>query len=48
MKSSRASLRTGTLNDFDLGFQAEMDNLIGLAYTNFERFVASADPKLIL
>ena len=37
MKATRASLRTGEYNDFDLGFQAEMDNHIGLAYTNFER-----------
>jgi hypothetical protein len=39
MKATRASLRTGEYNDFDLGFQAEMDNHIGLAYTNFERSV---------
>ena len=37
MKATRASLRTGDYNDFDLGFQAEMDNHIGLAYANFER-----------
>jgi hypothetical protein len=37
MKASKASLRTGEFNDFDLGFVAEMDNLIGLAYENFDR-----------
>jgi hypothetical protein len=30
-------MRTGEFNAFDLGFKAEMDNLIGLAYTNFEK-----------
>jgi hypothetical protein len=40
MKATRSSLRTGELNDFDLGFQAEMDNHIGLAYTNYERLVS--------
>lgn len=39
MKATRTSLRTGDFNEFDLGFQAEMDNHIGLAYANFERLV---------
>jgi hypothetical protein len=43
MKATRASLRTGEYNDFDLGFQAEMDNHIGLAYTNFERSVCHTE-----
>lgn len=41
MKATKDSLRTGELNDFDLGFVAEMDNLIGLAYKNFEQWVQS-------
>jgi len=39
MKAARSTLRTGELNDFDLGFQAEMDNHIALAYANFEKSV---------
>jgi hypothetical protein len=37
MKAAKASMRTGDFNDFDLGFIAEMDNLIGLAYEHFEK-----------
>ncbi|WVN89149.1 leucine-tRNA ligase [Cryptococcus depauperatus CBS 7841] len=36
MKSVKDQLRTGDLNDFDIGFQAEMDALIKEAYTHFE------------
>lgn len=32
-------MRTGELNAFDLTFQAEMDNLVKLAYDCFERQV---------
>jgi leucyl-tRNA synthetase len=46
MKATRASLRTGELNAFDLGFQAEMDNHISLAYGNFERSVVSSQTYL--
>lgn len=30
-------MRTGEFSDFDLGFIAEMDNLIGLAYKHFDK-----------
>ena len=32
-------MRTGEFNAFDLTFQAEMDNLVRLAYDCFERQV---------
>ena len=37
MKASESSLRTGELNAFDRGFQADMDNLCELAYNAFDR-----------
>ena len=37
IKATQDSLRTGPLNDFDRGFQADMDNLIEQAYSAFDR-----------
>ncbi|WVQ77118.1 leucine-tRNA ligase [Cryptococcus sp. DSM 104548] len=37
MKSTKDQLRTGEFNDFDRGFQAEMDALITEAYSAFEQ-----------
>lgn len=43
-------MRTGELNAFDLTFQAEMDNLVKLAYDCFERqvkYLAQCEARLI-
>ncbi len=39
MKSSEPNLRTGELNEFDRGFQTEMDLLIEKAYNALEQQV---------
>ncbi|ORY23359.1 leucine-tRNA ligase [Naematelia encephala] len=36
MKATESTLRTGEFNQFDLGFQTEMDHLIGLTYQAYE------------
>lgn len=43
MKGAKADLRTGEFNDFDLGFQAEMDALIESTYKHFEMYVSQLD-----
>jgi len=37
MKTSEPNLRTGSLNDFDRGFQTEMDALVAKAYQAFDK-----------
>lgn len=37
MKSIASTLRTGELNEFDRGFEAEMDSLTREAYAAYEK-----------
>jgi len=37
MKAAKDTLRTGELNEFDRGFQADMDALCELAYEAFDQ-----------
>ena len=37
MKAAESTFRTGELNEFDRGFQVDMDNLIQQAYGSFDQ-----------
>jgi len=39
MKATAGSLRKGDFNEFDRGFQTEMDALIGGTYAAFDKLV---------
>jgi hypothetical protein len=40
MKANESTFRTGPFNEFDQGFQSDMDNLIEQCYTCYEKSVA--------
>jgi hypothetical protein len=37
MKANESTLRTGSFNEFDRGFQSDMDHLIEQTYSAFEK-----------